>query len=161
MHDTFAKEGRAAWPDLPYLTPSRFAEASSVQTKSLDSPPPAWAGEIDMLKLEGTKKKEHVLFHRPSRTLVVADLFFSFPPGARGWSRFFARHIMRLPPTLFGVSRFFRLLIEDKEAFAGSVRELLKCDFERILVAHWAPIETAAKSRAEQALRESGLLSKS
>jgi hypothetical protein len=158
MHDTFTKEGRAALSDLPYLAPSGLAEAGGVQAQPLDSPPADWAGEIDVLKIEGTKKKEHALFHHRSRTLVVADLFFSFPPETRGWSRFFTCHIMGLPTQLFGVSRFFRLLINDKQAAERSLRTLLKWDFERIIVAHWAPLEIAAKPAVERALRESGLL---
>jgi hypothetical protein len=158
LHDTFAKEGKAALPDLPYLAPSGFAEVSGVENQPLDPPPSEWAGEIDVLKIDGTRKNEHVLFHRRSGTLVVADLFFSFPPETRRWSRFFARHVMGLPPTLFGVSRFFRFLIADKPAFECSVRTLLEWDFERVVVAHWHPLETAAKPAVERALHEARLL---
>ena len=158
LHNTFAKEGRAALPDLPYLAPNGFDKVSGIATQPLDPPPSDWVGEIDVLKIDGTRKNEHALFHRRSRTLVVADLFFSFPPETRGWPRFFACHVMSLPPTLFGVSRFFRLLINDKQAFERSVMTLLKWDFERIVVAHWTPLETAAKSAVERALRESAFL---
>jgi hypothetical protein len=127
-------------------------------TQPLDLPPSAWSGEIDVVKINGTKKNEHALFHRRSCTLVVADLFFSFPVETRGWPRFFARHIMRLPAQLFGVSRFFRFMINDKEVFARSVNALLQWDFERIVVAHFEPLETAAKPAVERALREAGFL---
>ena len=39
MHDTFAKEGRQAFPDLPYLAPEGFAEASGISTTWLIPPP--------------------------------------------------------------------------------------------------------------------------
>ncbi len=65
---------------------------------------------------------------------------------------------MRLPSQLFGVSVFFRFMIDDKEAFRRSVNELLQWDFERIVVAHFEPLETAAKPAAERALREAGFL---
>jgi hypothetical protein len=152
LHDTFAKEGRTALPNLPYLAPSGFAEVSGIATQPLDPPPKDWAGEIDLLRVEGTRKNEHALFHRRSRTLVVADLFFSFPPETRGWGRCFARYVMGLPSTLFGVSRFFRFLIGDKQAFERSVRTLLDWDFERIVVAHFAPLETEAKPAVESAI---------
>lgn len=158
LHDTFAKEGRAALPHLPYLAPLGLDKASGIATQPLDPPPSDWAGEIDVLKIAGTRKNEHALFHSRSRTLVVADLFFSFPPGTRAWPRFFALHIMGLPQTLFGVSRFFRFLINDRQAFERSVRTLLDWDFERIVVAHFAPLETAAKPAVESALREAKLL---
>ena len=152
MHDTFAKEGRAALPDIPYLAPDGFTEASGVPTGPLSPAPADWAGEIEVLKIEGTRMNEHVFFHRRSRTLIVADLFFSFPDETRGWARFFVRHIMRLP-RMFGVSVLYRrLVITDKEVFARSMKRMLDWDFERLIVAHWKPIEVGAKQTVEQAL---------
>jgi len=158
MHDTFAKEGRAAFPDLPYLAPNGFARASGIPIESLDSPPSDWKDEIDILKLDGNRMKEHALFHRPSATLVVADLFFSFPMETRGWARFFVRHVMLLP-RLFGISIFFRTTISDRQAFARSMKALLQWNFERIVVAHREPVEKEAKAAVERALGDSGFLS--
>jgi hypothetical protein len=39
------------------------------------------------------------------------------------------------------------------------MRALLALDFERLVVAHWQPIETDARRTVEQALRDSKLLS--
>ena len=33
LHDSFAKEGRAALPDLPYLAPECFAKATGMETE--------------------------------------------------------------------------------------------------------------------------------
>ena len=107
MHDTFAKEGRKALPNIPYLAPDGFVEATEVQTEPLLPPPREWDGEIDVLRIDGVRMNEHALFHRRSRTLVVADLFFSFPQETSGWPRFFVRHVMRLP-RLFGISALYR-----------------------------------------------------
>ena len=158
MHDTFAKQGHQAFPDLLYLAPEGFAEASGISTTSLCPPPGDWAGQVDVFKLDGVRSNEHALFHRPSRTLVVADLFFSFPENIRGWPRFFVRHFMRLP-RLFGVSSFYRrLIVRDKEAFKRSVCALVALDFERLLVAHSEPIDKDAKRAVDKALRDSELL---
>jgi hypothetical protein len=154
LHDTFAKEGRAALNGVPYLAPDGFSKVSGVATQPIGSGPLDWAGQIDVLKLDGTKKNEHVLFHRQSKTLVVADLFFSFPPETRGWPRFFARWIMGLPDSLFGVSRFFRFLIADKPAFARSVAKMLEWDFERVVVAHREPVVVGAKAAVQDALKQ-------
>ena len=107
-----------------------------------------------MLKIDGARMNEHVLYYRRSRTLVVADLFFSFPVETRGWPRFFVRHFMRLPQ-LFGISLFYRrLIIENKPAFARSTEALLELDCDRLIVAHWKPIETKAKRVVEQGVTE-------
>ena len=154
MHDTFAKEGCARLPDLPYLAPKGFTKRSGVLTEPLWPPPADWVAEIDVLKIDGVRMNEHVLSHRRSRTLVVADLFFSFPVRNRGWPRFFVGHIMRLP-RLFGISVFYRrLIIENKIAFVRSMEALLQLDCERLIVAHWKPIETQAKRILERAIAE-------
>ena len=43
-------------------------------------------------------------------------------------------------------------MIRDKPAFEQCIRTLLNLDFERMIVAHWKPIETNAKRAVEQAL---------
>ena len=37
-------------------------------TEALWPPPAAWMGEIDVLKIDGVRMSEHVLYHRRSRT---------------------------------------------------------------------------------------------
>ena len=44
MHDTFAKEGRATQPNLPYLAPNGFEKAYGVAAQPLDPPPSALVG---------------------------------------------------------------------------------------------------------------------
>jgi hypothetical protein len=154
LHDTFAKKGRAAFSDMPYLAPAGFARVSGVAAQPIGSGPSVWVGEIDVLRIQGTKKGEHAFFHRRSRTLVVADLFFSFRPQTKGWPRFFARSIMGLPPRLFGVSRFFRFLISDKAAFRRSIAKMLEWDFERVVVGHAEPLTTNAREMVSEALRK-------
>ena len=154
IHDTFAEQGRAGLPGIPYLAPKGFTKRSGVPTEPLWPPPAAWAAEIDVLKIDGVRMNEHILYHRRSHTLVLADLFFSFPVETRGWPRFFVRHLMRLP-RLFGISAFYRrLIIENKQAFARSMEGLLELDCDRLIVAHWKPIETQAKRVLEQAIAE-------
>jgi hypothetical protein len=155
MHDTFAKEGHTAFRDLPYLAPDGFTKASGISTDSLHPPPSDWNGQIDVFRIDGMRMNEHALFHRRSRTLVVADLFFSLPAETRGWPGFFARHFMRLPQ-LFGISAFFRLMINDRPAFERSVNALMQSDFEKVIVAHWKPLDTHAKPEVERALRDFG-----
>jgi hypothetical protein len=157
MHDTFARPVSAVFPELPYLAPDGFARFSGVPTLPLHPAPPDWAGEIEVLKVDGLRKiNEHAFFHLASRTLVLADLLFHFPADSRGWPQFFARHIMRLP-RLSGISAFFRLMIRDRAAFALSMKKMLDWDFEQIVVGHSEPIQNDAKRIFAQALRDRGL----
>jgi hypothetical protein len=158
MHDTFARPVSTVFPDLPYLAPDGFAKLSGIPTRPLYPPPSDWAGEIEVLKVEGLRKTdEHAFFHRASQTLVLADLLFHFPADSRGWPRFFAQHIMRLP-RLSGISAFFRLMIRDREAFSLSMKKMLEWDFEQIVVGHGEPIQNDAKRIFAQALRDRGFV---
>jgi hypothetical protein len=139
-HDTFAKQGRAAFPNIPYLAPEGFAELAHVDCKPLLPPPSAWASEINVLLIDGMPKaREHVFLHVPSRTLIVADLVFSFPPTS-GWTSFFRRTLMGVKAQP-DAARLFPLLIRNRGAYDRSIRELLTWDFDRIIVGHHEVVE--------------------
>ncbi len=162
FHDTFARHGQAAFPDIPYFTPSGFrrpagrASAISPETPSLTSPPTAWAGEVDVLQLHGMPKvREHVFLHRATRTLVVADLLFNFGPRSSAWTRWFFRWpggIRQFP----GMSRLFRASIRDRAAFARSIESVMQWDFDRLIVGHGEIIECGAKAKLKAALAAQG-----
>jgi hypothetical protein len=154
MHDTFAREARLALPAISYLAP---AVIKGIPTIPLVPPPLDWKGQIEVLKIDGLRKiDEHAFFHSASRTLVLADLLFHFPPQTHGWSRFFVRRIMRLPQ-LIGVSAFFRLMIRDREAFRRSMASVLDWDFDRVIVAHREVIETDGRRHLRDALSACGV----
>jgi hypothetical protein len=156
-HDTFAKEGRAAFPRLPYLAPPGFSATAEVKAQPLLPAPPEWAPEVRVLEIAGMPKaREHVFLHAPSRTLIVADLAFHFLPSS-GWTSFFRRALMgvKLEPDS---ARLFPLLIKDRAAYDRSIRELLSWDFDRIIVGHKEPVPAQGKERLRQALASKGML---
>ncbi|MDQ3624064.1 MAG: hypothetical protein M3463_16525 [Verrucomicrobiota bacterium] len=156
LHGTFARQGHAAFPTLPYLAPEGFSRIAGVRTGSLGAPPAAWSGELDVLRLEGMPKvQEHVFFHRPSRTLVAADLIFNFGPDTSAWTRTFMRCVAGLK-CYPGMSRFFRMTIRDRRAFGQSVRTMMEWDFDRVIVAHGEIIEKDGKRRVAEALAARG-----
>ena len=88
-HDTFSKEGHAAFPEATFLGPSGFSEVVGFPTTPLTPPPAEWGSEIEVLPVGGIPSvEESAVFHRPSRTLIVADLFFDPDPEASGWTHF-------------------------------------------------------------------------
>lgn len=160
FHDSFAREGAAAFPNIPYLAPEGFSKVSGVITEQLAAAPAEWDGELQILELAGMPKvREHVMFHRPSRTLIVADLLFNFGRGESVWTRFFARYVMRLKK-LVGMSPFFRSMIHDKEAFRASIERLMEWDFDRIIVGHGEIIQHNGKEQLRQVLATFGINSR-
>jgi hypothetical protein len=158
LHDTYAKEGRDAFPGLPFLGPPGFSDVVGFPTLPLLPAPEEWKAEVEIFEIAGAPKlKEFAMLHRPSRTLIVADLIFNFRPDERGWNRFFHRHIAgfkRYP----GMSRVFRLFVKDRAAFTASIQRVLAEDFDRIIVGHGQVIETDGKTLLRRAIEDAGLL---
>lgn len=158
FHDTFAKEGCRSFERIPYLAPPGFENVSGVRTRPLAPPPPEWNGELDVFPLAGMPKvQEHVLYHRASRTLIVCDFLFNVGPSASALTRFLARHVMRLRNGI-GMSFFFQFMIKDRAAFAESVRPILACDFDRIIVGHGDVIARDAHNVLRRELERRDLL---
>ena len=154
-HDTFAKEGRAAFPEAVYLAPEGFSETVGFPTQPLTHQP-EWGDEVEVLLLAGVPgMKEHVVLHRPSRTLIVADLFFDFGPEAPTWTHalmFLAVGAKHDP----GMARSMRLTVKDKPALQASLARMMAWDFDRLIVGHGEEIDTGAKARVAEALKRAG-----
>lgn len=158
LHDTYARQGREIFPDRPFFGPEGFSEVVKFQTQSLRQPPAEWTDDVEVFEILGAPKlKEHVFLHKPSRTLIVADLVFNFHAHERGWDRFFHRWIAgfkRYP----GMSRIFRLFVSDRPAFQSSIAKVLAADFDRIIVGHGEVLETNGKALLRRGLDDAGLL---
>ena len=154
-HDTFARQGRAAFPDAVYLAPEGFSETVGFPTQPLLNQT-EWNDEIEVQTLDGVPSmKEHAVFHRPSRTLIVADLFFNFGPDAPAWTHalMFAAVGARHDP---GMARSMRLTVKNKGALRSSLARMMEWDFDRLIVGHGDEIDAGAKERAAEALKAVG-----
>lgn len=85
---------------------------------------------------------EVIVWHKPSRTLVVTDLVFNFTP-ADPW---LTRTAMRCSGAYPGcrVSLLERFGV-DRSVARQEIRALLDLDFDRLIPSHGAIIETGAK----------------
>lgn len=157
LHDTFAKEGQAAFPSIPYLAPEGFDDAAKVATQPLVPPPEEWSGQLEVLLIEGMPKLlEHVFFHVSSRTLIVADFVFNFDYRGNWWERFLRRYIMGLKHEP-SINRVFKAFISDEAAFKQSVAKMMAWDFDRIIVGHKEIVESGGQAKVQQALRDVGM----
>jgi hypothetical protein len=108
------------------------------------APEPAFAGVLDEHRIEGFRLEESVLVHRPSGTLVLADLVHNVgrPPGA--WARTYTR-MMGFYDRV-ALSRMLRwAAFSDRSAARRSIDELLKQPFDRVIVGHGDPIGEGAR----------------
>jgi len=117
--------------------------------------PHEWTTTIEPLPLDGMPRINEVVFlHRPSRTLIVADLCFNFdrryPASTRAlYWLFGASSGLRF-------SRLFRSMIRDRPAFLRSLDRILGLDFDRLVVCHGSVVETGAREALGELRRTLG-----
>ena len=110
-----------------------------------------WGGELQPIPIDGMPAFNEVAFcHRPSGSLLVADLLFNL------------QQPLGLIPSMYcrltgvhrrvAMSRMFRFAIRDRAACAASCLRLLQCPFDRLVPCHGDVVEEGAKQQVEQAL---------
>jgi len=118
--------------------------------------PDELAREVDVEYWDGHSSREIVLLHKPSRTMVEADLLFNLPASeqysrtgenaGKGWATRLAHFFMNTTPGHKGQQRLnWYVLPKDKASFAASARKVAAWDFDRIIPCHGDVIETGGK----------------
>ncbi|ORY81321.1 hypothetical protein BCR37DRAFT_348051 [Protomyces lactucae-debilis] len=114
-----------------------------------------WENEVEAVYFPGHGNKELALFHKPSSTLVEADLLFNLPPieqysKSGGYST--GGMLSSLSPfaKLKADSKFHQwfnvnVLCKDKVSFKASLAQVDKWPFQRIVPCHGDVIEQNAK----------------
>ena len=154
-HDTFAKRGREAFPEATYLAPAGFSERVGFPTLPLVNQF-EWKDEVEVLPLEGVPSmEEHVVLHRPSRTLIVADLIFNFGADASAWTHLLLNAAVGTKHDP-GMARSIRWTARDRDALRASLARMMAWDFDRLIVGHGEPIDAGAKAQVAAALARAG-----
>ncbi len=144
-HDTFAKEGREAFPGIPYLAPEGFSEVVGFPTEPIMPAPVEWDGELLALEIQGAPEaRDTALLHVPSRTLILTELVFNFGNQEPVWTELLLRVAVggEHHP---GMSRPLKAGVKDEAAFKSSIATILSWDFDRVIVGHGDVIDFAAK----------------
>ncbi|HVF84813.1 MAG TPA: DUF4336 domain-containing protein [Abditibacteriaceae bacterium] len=115
-----------------------------------DTPVAAWSDVLDQAVFRGNTLDNEVDFlHRPSRTLILADLCFNIPDHGSFSTKMIARSLgvlNHLAPT-----RTFRVATKEPNAVRASVRLLMEWDFDRIILSHGNIVERNGKARLREA----------
>jgi hypothetical protein len=152
-HDTFAKEGREAFPEIPYLAPAGFSGVVGFSTEPIVPVPVEWNGEVLALEIQGAPKaSDTALLHVPSRTLILTELVFNFGDHEPVWTELLLRVAVGSEHHP-GMSRPMNAGVTDEAAFKGSVETILSWDFDRVIVGHGDVIEFDGKAKLRAALR--------
>ena len=155
-HDTFAQEGRAAFPNIPYLAPEGFSKEVRFPTQPIVPAPAEWDGELLALEIQGAPiARDIAMLHVPSRTLILTELLFNFSGSEPGWTKFLLKIAVgscHHP----GMSRPFKWGVKDKAAFENSLATILSWDFDRVIVGHGDVIEVDGKQIVRNGLKAAG-----
>jgi hypothetical protein len=156
-HDTFAREGQAAFPDALYLAPDGF-QVEGASSVPLLPAPAEWGEEIEVIPVGGIPAYgEIVMFHRATRTLIVGDLLINFSGKQDLLSKVFLKIGAAKGKYDPGVTRPLMNAIEDAQALASSLRQILTWDFDRIIVGHGDPIRSGGKAKLRSAFSAVGI----
>jgi len=152
LHHLGLPAAMEAWPDaklygIPALTRKRPDLTFHGTVDAM--PAPLWSGVLEQHVIAGTTTHEVAFFHRPSHTLILADLAFHLPRPTHRLTRWF--FTLTGSWGAFGPSRLFKTTIRDRRALAASIQTLLAWQPRRIVMAHGLPVEqdaTGALARA-------------
>lgn len=122
------------------------------QWSVLGEDPWPYGGELSVIAVGGMPKvREHLLYHAPSRSLCVVDLFFNLVDAKGLGARLFLG--MSGSYRRFALSRLFKMLVKDESAFVASMKPLTALDIAHIVPAHGAVVSTNAKQQLLGAFR--------
>jgi hypothetical protein len=155
-HHLFAGDSKEAFPQaMLFGAPGLSRKRPDLEgVRELGAAPePYWQDELGQILVEGIPlMNETAWFHRRSRTLILTDLC--------QWWQGEMPISSRLYATLTGVRKQFavpytvRLLVKDRPALARSIHRIFEWDFERVVVAHNAIVDTHARDAVRRALAE-------
>jgi len=142
-HGKFAAQAAEAFPEARLLAAPKAPwrrKALRFDGSLSDEAPAEWGARVQCHRVRGFRLNEVVLFHRPSRTLVLTDLCFNVQRSSSRVARLFFRADgiwQRFAP-----ARLIRwLAVSDRYAFHASLQHILRWDFERIVPGHGDVIE--------------------
>ena len=117
-----------------------------------DTPPSAWAAEIDQHVFSGHSFLDEVVFlHKPSRTLIITDLIQKHNDNNDAWYVRLLKRLAGIKGRAGGMARDIRAGFKDKRAARASRDLILGWDFDKLVISHGLCMHRAAKVDVERA----------
>jgi hypothetical protein len=156
-HDLYLREYLSAYPDARfYGAPALVRWNRSLPLAELQDglAPSLWADEIDQVHVQGIGLflDEIVFYHRPSRSLIVADLLFNLSSKDAWITRTMGSLVIGPCPGC-RFARLYRPAVTDRQRMRMAVKRILAWDFDQIIVGHGAVVENNGKEVFRTAFR--------
>jgi len=147
FHHLWIGEWAAAFPSARLHAPSGLAKKRRdlrIDRVHGSAPDPAFAEVVDEVQVEGFRLEESAIVHRPSRTLIVADLVQNVGQPEHGWTKFYTRTMGFYDRV--ALSRVIRwTAFPDRAAARRCLDELLALPFESLIMGHGKPLTAGAR----------------
>jgi hypothetical protein len=153
LHDAHIERAFVAYPNAKVFAPP----ATSTNYRGLpftamlgDQPDAAWAEVVDQAVFPWTTGlAEAVMLHKPSRSLLLADLCFNIQEDAS----------LELKVLAWGFGIYgklapsfdLRFILRDRPAARRAIDRILAWEFERVIVGHGAIVDLGGHAAFEQA----------
>ena len=157
-HDLYLRAWADAYPE------ARLFVAPDLRSKAAGLSNARWLSEscdidvdVEVVAVDGLNVwlDEFVLLHRPSKTLVVADLVVNVGPDLPfPTNTFFALMGARSGPF---IPWFYRTVARDKQRLRSQLDRIAALDFERLVVGHGEIITSDARAVFTAAVKRLGL----
>ncbi len=147
MHDLWLGEWASAFPSARVHGPRGLAKKHRdlrVDRVDGETPEPAFHDCLDEIRIDGCRLEETVLLHRPTGTLLIADLVHNVGRPTHGWTALYCRMMGFFD--CVALSRALRwTAFRDRRAARRSLDDLLARPFDRLVVGHGAPVPADAR----------------
>ncbi len=141
FHHVFVPAWRAAYPDaLLGCCPGLVDKRPDVKWQRVlgDQPDEVWGEDLEQVHFGArTLEDEVVFFHPRSRTLVCSDMVFNLRRHPSRLTRAAARLLGNREP---GATTLEHVMIRKRRAARAQLDRMLAWSFDRILLAHGAPV---------------------
>ncbi|MFI5314441.1 MAG: hypothetical protein ACHQ6T_01965 [Myxococcota bacterium] len=155
FHHLWIGEWAAAFPSARVHAPAGLARKRPelrIGRVHGAAPEPAFEGAVEELPIDGFRLRESALLHRPSRTLLVADLVHNIGRPEHRWTALYARAMGFCDRV--ALSRMIRwTAFSDRAAARRSLDNVLARPFDRLVVGHGAPLSAGARDALAAAYR--------
>ena len=130
-----ASDAIQRWPAARVHAPAamrRKRPELRIDAELSETPDTEWCGELLPVHIDGSMLDETVFVHRPSRSLVCADLIENFDSSPHLATRLYLKAAGLQDRIAF--SRFLRPVYRDWRATRRSLERLLAVDFDRVVL---------------------------
>lgn len=113
-----------------------------------DEPHPVWSRDLAQVYFSARRENEVDFFHAPTKTLITTDALLNLSTHPLKSTRFVAKLMRNSAP---GVGWLEPFMVRDRSLARRQVDRMLEWDFDRVILAHGAMIDSGGRAALERA----------